>query len=64
MNIRDSKLVRWLTTAIIAMGTAWAGWVTKNISSLHDGQSTLAQAVAEINGKLDIIIAVVKHAGK
>lgn len=64
MNIRDSRIIKWLAASVIAMGTAWAGWVTKNISALHDGQSTVQAAIAEINGKLDVIIAVVKHAGK
>lgn len=64
MNIKDSKIVLWLATAVLCMGTAWAGWVTKNITDLHGHQATVEAAISEINGKLDIIVAWVKHSGK
>lgn len=64
MNLRNDKLIKWLTTAVFAMSTAWAGWVSTSINDLHSKQSTLQAAVAEINGKLDVIIEWTHRYGK
>lgn len=61
MNVRNDKLIRWLVTAMIACGTAWAGWVSTNIAELHDKQASLEATIAEMNGKLDVVVDWVKH---
>ena len=61
MNIRESRLLRWLATAVIAMGTAWAGWVSTNITAQNGRQSSIEARIAEINGKLDVVVDWVKH---